>query len=735
MYLDHNAGGRIRAEVAAAIADWLQEPAANPSSLHAAGRRARDAMENARDEVAALLRATPAEIVFTGSGSEANGLAILGTLGAQQRGVSTPIEHASILRNLDVARARGAVVEWLEVDACGVVEAEVVVAQAHGARLLSVGWANGEIGTMQPIAAIAAGLAGIPQAVRPLLHTDAVQAAGLEELDVGTVGVDLLSLSGHKLGAPAGIGALFVRRGVDLIPLLHGGSQERERRAGTENLLGIVGFGVAARLACEGREARKVRVRALRDRLWEGLSSSVSEISRIGDPAGLAGTLAVSFAGLRGDALVVALDAAGVAASTGSACAAGAPEPSPVLLALGHDEDSARSVVRRPRAWGRRMTPEVLRERIGSVLGSERILDDLWARKPPGTRVVSAMSGGVDSSVATAVLRAAGFDVVGVSMRLGSSAQRADGHTGCCSLDDFDDARRVSACLDVPHYVVDLRDLFEAKVVDPFVETYLAGRTPNPCTLCNRDVKFDAFWDYARTAGAEAVATGHYCRILRGGTGLELHTGRDEEKDQSYFLFTLQSAELARTLFPVGDLEKGAVRALASALDLPVATKPESQDICFVSGRSYTEVVEERAGRERLRAGAIVDGTGRRVGEHSGVHHFTIGQRKGLPGGASEKQYVTAIDGETGEVRLGPAADLQRSSLVVDGVSWTERCHAGEAEVRLRHRQKRVPCRLHPRGETVEVELLERARSVSPGQAAVWYAGSKVLGGGWIASI
>lgn len=346
MYLDHNAGGRIRAEVAAAIRDWLQQPVANPSSLHAAGRRARDAMEAARDEVAALLHAEPAEIVFTGSGSEANGLAILGTLGCGERAVSTRIEHASVLRNLELAAERGAQVEWLELDATGAVSAADTIRQARGARLLSLGWANGEIGTRQPLVAVAAGLAELPAAERPLLHSDAVQAAGLEEIDVGAVGIDLLSLSGHKLGAPAGIGALFVRRGVALISQLRGGSQERERRAGTENLLGIIGFGVAARLAREGRSARQAQVQALRDRLWAGLSQRVSGIRRIGDPAGLAGTLAVSFIGLRGDGLIVALDSAGVAASTGSACAAGAPEPSPVLLALGHDEDSARSVVR-----------------------------------------------------------------------------------------------------------------------------------------------------------------------------------------------------------------------------------------------------------------------------------------------------------------------------------------------------------------------------------------------------
>ena len=371
---------------------------------------------------------------------------------------------------------------------------------------------------------------------------------------------------------------------------------------------------------------------------------------------------------------------------------------------------------------------------IDGILGNSRWRDELLARFAPGTRMVSAMSGGVDSSVATALLTAAGYDVVGVSMRLGSSGARAAGHSGCCSLDDFDDARRVAAMLDVPHYIVDLRDVFDAKVMTPFVDTYLAGRTPNPCTLCNRDVKFDAFWDYARTAGAEAVATGHYCRILPGEDGLELHAGEDPLKDQSYFLFTLQGEELDRTLFPVGSLDKDDVRRIADGLALPVANKPESQDICFVSGRSYAEVVEERAAQGQLRPGAIVNEAGESVGTHDGIHRFTIGQRKGLPGGASEKQYVTAIDPESGEVRLGSGDALLRGQLFVDGVRWTGSEHAGAAEVRLRHRHEPEPCRLIPEATGVRVELDQPVRGITPGQAAVWYQGSRVLGGGWIAS-
>ena len=346
MYLDHNAGGRIRAEVAVAITDWLRQPVANPSSLHAAGRRARDAMEAARDEVAGLIRAAPGEIVFTGSGSEANGLAILGVAHPGADFFSTSIEHASVLGALAEAERIGCASHWLPMDENGRVSPETVASVTAGARLVSLGWGNGETGILQPLAAVSAALAGLPPNDRPLLHTDAVQVVGNEEIDVGALGVDLLTLSGHKLGAPSGIGALFVRRDLSLMAQVHGGPQERERRAGTENLLGIIGFGVAAKLARQDREARVERIRGLRERLWGQLYENCGPLVRYDHAPSLPGTLSVGFSGLRGDAILVALDSVGVAASTGSACSAGAPEPSHVLRALGHDDDAARSVLR-----------------------------------------------------------------------------------------------------------------------------------------------------------------------------------------------------------------------------------------------------------------------------------------------------------------------------------------------------------------------------------------------------
>lgn len=352
---------------------------------------------------------------------------------------------------------------------------------------------------------------------------------------------------------------------------------------------------------------------------------------------------------------------------------------------------------------------------------------------PPGARVVAAMSGGVDSAVAAALLRGAGLEVVGVSMRLGGSSLRSEGHSGCCSLDDFEDARRCAERLGLPHYVVDFREAFATKVVEPFAADYLRGRTPNPCALCNRDLKFEALWEWARAIGAAAVATGHYARI--GGSpdrGFELRAGTDPAKDQSYFLFTLGQAELVRTLFPIGGLAKPRVREIARMLDLPVSAKPESQDICFVAGRRYDEVVLEIAGGEGVRPGRILDEEGRELGRHEGIHRFTVGQRRGLGGGSAEPRYVASIDAGTGDVVAAPRASLVRSELAVSDARWTDRPYRGPARVRLRHRHEPVACSVEPDGRGVRVRFDAPVAGATPGQAAVFYDGDRVLGGGWI---
>ena len=344
IYLDHNATAPLRPEARDAMVAFLGPPS-NPSSAHREGARARAAVDAARTSVAALVGAASGEIVFTSGATEANNLALSGALGfagAATTLVTTAVEHASVL---EPARAlAGARLRVVGVDAEGRVGVEAMRAAATGAALASVGLANGEVGTVAPLAEIAA-------AVRPagvLLHSDAAQAVGRIPVDVRRLGVDLLSLSSHKLGGPAGVGALWLRPGVRIAPLHLGGPQERGRRAGTENVAAIAGFGAAARAALQELSAEQARARALTDRLWEGLVARVPGVVRNG-PAGecrLPNTLNVSFAGCAGESIVVLLDLAGVAVSAGSACAAGAVEPSHVLLAMGRDGAAARGGIR-----------------------------------------------------------------------------------------------------------------------------------------------------------------------------------------------------------------------------------------------------------------------------------------------------------------------------------------------------------------------------------------------------
>jgi tRNA-specific 2-thiouridylase len=315
----------------------------------------------------------------------------------------------------------------------------------------------------------------------------------------------------------------------------------------------------------------------------------------------------------------------------------------------------------------------------------------------------------------------------------------------CCSLDDRHDARRVADFLGIPYYVVNYEQPFEERVVRPFVARYLAGETPIPCSLCNTQIKFAKLLDTAREIGGERVATGHYARIRRDeATGrYRLLAGVDRAKDQSYFLFGLTQAQLACSLFPLGELTKEEVRAIARAKKLPVAEKPESQEICFVPSRSYREFIEaylaEQGQTLDERPGEIVSTDGRLLGEHHGLHHFTIGQRKGLGLAVGTPLYVVAIDRARNRVVVGPDAELFRQRLVARAVNWIRPLAEGEwvdAQVKIRHKHVPAPARVEARanGEAV-VEFLAPQRAITPGQAAVFYAGDEVLGGGWISQV
>jgi tRNA-specific 2-thiouridylase len=353
-------------------------------------------------------------------------------------------------------------------------------------------------------------------------------------------------------------------------------------------------------------------------------------------------------------------------------------------------------------------------------------------------RIVVAMSGGVDSSVAASLLVEQGHEVIGVSMQLYDQRENAPGFGSCCSLDDLHDARRVANALSIPHYIVNFERQFEAQVVANFVGEYRAGRTPLPCAHCNSDLKFAALLDRAIGFGADAVATGHYARVERHRESghFFLKCGVDDTKDQAYFLFSLTQEQLARAIFPVGAMSKAQVREHAKRRRLPVADKPDSQEICFIPDHDYATFVAHRA--EEPAGGEIVNMHGEVVGRHDGVHRFTVGQRKGLGLGASSTGspvYVLALHAEDRRIVVGPKSALERRTLTASGVNWispqpTEHIRAA---VRIRHRHQPAPaCVSAIDHDKALVEFDAPQVAVTPGQAVVFYDNDTVLGGGWI---
>ena len=365
------------------------------------------------------------------------------------------------------------------------------------------------------------------------------------------------------------------------------------------------------------------------------------------------------------------------------------------------------------------------------------------------TVVAVGMSGGVDSSTAAALLLAQNCRVIGLTMQLWDQRRIAQADPAapetvqgrCCSLNDVYDARRVAESLDFPFYVVNYQRQFEEQVVRPFVAEYAAGRTPIPCTLCNNHVKFDQLLLTARQIGAERLATGHYARVEFDPerSRYVLRRAVDESKDQSYFLFGLTQEQLSRTIFPLGSLRKEQVRELAKAYRLPVAAKPESQEICFVPGGNYVHFLEayrrEQGESDPDLAGEIVTTDGRVLGRHEGLHHFTVGQRKGLGIAVGAPLYVISLDPASRRVVVGDDRELHAQECIVRDTNWiaVERPSAGlRVEAKIRHKHTPAPATLFPEGDSVRVEFDEPQRAITPGQAAVFYQDDLVLGGGWI---
>jgi tRNA-specific 2-thiouridylase len=358
-----------------------------------------------------------------------------------------------------------------------------------------------------------------------------------------------------------------------------------------------------------------------------------------------------------------------------------------------------------------------------------------FAKSPRDTRVVAAMSGGVDSSVVAALLKREGYDVIGMTLQLYDAGAAAKKKGACCAGQDIHDARRVAETLGIPHYVLDYEARFKKAVMEDFAATYARGETPIPCVACNEKVKFADLLTTARELGADALATGHYVSRVEGAEGPELHVAADPARDQSYFLFRTTRAQLDFVRFPLGGLPKTEVRKRAAELGLITAGKPDSQDICFVPDGNYAGIVQKLK-PDAVKPGEIVDVTCRVLARHDGVINFTVGQRKGLGlSGNDEPLFVLKLDAAKARVVVGPRSALATRTIRLRDVNWlAPQSETFVCAVKTRSMRPPVAARVTPDGDVADVELLHPEDAIAPGQACVFYDNGRVLGGGWIAS-
>ncbi len=674
IYFDHNATTPLHPAVLDAVTHALADDFGNASSVHAFGQTAKAHLDLARARVAQLIGAEAGDLVFTAGGTEADNFAVRGVAEAlESRGrshlVASAIEHEAVLNTCKHLARRGWTVSFVPPTSDGLITPEALrAALTPQTALVSVMHANNEIGTVQPIAELVAAA----HEAGALFHTDAVQTVGKLAVDVTDLGVDLLSLSGHKFGGPKGAGALWIRRGTRLAPILTGGRHERNRRAGTENVPALVGLGVAAVEATGALAAHAREVGALRDRLEEGILARVPQTVVNGAAVAARaqhdehqlrarrGRVAPHRTRSRGHRRlhrvgVLLRHAGAVARAEGDAPAA-----------WPHAGRAALQPRRHEHAGGSRS-----RARRAAGPGREAAIAHADAGRTLTMRIVVAMSGGVDSSVAAARLAEAGHEVVGLSMQLYDQRDGMPHSFGrCCTLDDLHDARRVAAAIGIPHYVLNLERQFQETVVANFVQEYASGRTPIPCSHCNSDLKFATLVDRAAGFGAEVVATGHYARVDRAADGrYRLYRGRDPQKDQSYISLRPDTgAVVARRVSGRRDGEGR--RARLCAPTRPSRRRQARQPGNLLRARRRLREVRGGAPAGRGSRRAHHDAAGEVLGHHEGVHRYTVGQRKGLRLSSSDPLYVLEIRPDTRTLVVGDREALDQGTCEVADVNW-----------------------------------------------------------------
>lgn len=694
----------------------------NPSAAYTVARETREKYEAARHDIAKVIGAVPTEITITAGATESINLALKSFTNI----LATSIEHPAVLscagNNL------------IKVDKNGRVDLKDLKSKVTDkTELISIGYANSEIGVIQPIKEIAELVRSIRQErvergiiTSLYLHTDASAVAGYLDLSVTRLGVDLMTLSAAKCYGPKQIGCLYVRTGVKLNPVNCGGGQESGLRSGTENVAGTIGFATALQLAEKKRKSEVKRLAILRDDLEKHI---LKTFARQGVQINghkryrLPGLLNFSIPELDGERAVFALDFAGACVSTGSACAANKGLRSHVLTAIGLSDDLADGSLRI--SLGRQTTSEDIKK--FTVILDETIKRELKiASQTTKGAVFVGMSGGVDSSLSAALLKEQGHKVVGVYMK--NWTQDMPG-VKCPWAEDLADAKRVATQLCIPFRVYDLQNEYKDKVVDYMIAEYTAGRTPNPDILCNSEIKFKLFLELALADGAGQIATGHYAQIGDG----ELLKAADEDKDQTYFLHRVSREALKKTIFPIGHFTKAEVRAEAAKRDLATAQRKESMGICFVGNVGIKEFLSQYVDSK---PGSIIDDkTGNTIGQHDGAIFYTFGQRHGLNLGGGLPYYVIGKNIAKNEVYV--SRDLNndnfwRTELTITDAFFRDEIDESKTyQARVRHRAKFVDVRISQITKgTYLVKFLNPERVVAPGQSIVLYDSPVCVGGG-----